>query len=325
MWIERLKLQPKNPLNEKAKYVNIIKNGMFDFYSESLYDFVDNDGRLPVHWHGFKKIPFDRLMNGRNFERFKRRCEALIGKEECQMLVLENLSFPHSNLKEVLDLYEELTGTFITTKVFELYQKTQKLYDKINENRDNHKKWFDCLLESKNDRFIIQNVESRISEEPTNIEMWQLYIKFLKRKNKKAAFEVYFRYKRLFLSDKTFDDDFKLWKGKITLQRENRYLDKMKYYISVVNGKQSLTLPAPPLYYHCRILPPQIIPKLKLGKIRILKIYSQIFSSENYEFLTKNKSIEKIVLYDVSIVNEDDGFIILEDLFKNLSNAVHIE
>lgn len=41
--------------------------------------------------------------------------------------------------------------------------------------------WLNCLLETKNKEFIIQNAEWRLSENPCNLEIWKVYFDFFEQ------------------------------------------------------------------------------------------------------------------------------------------------
>uniref|UniRef100_A0A914QGD3 Uncharacterized protein n=1 Tax=Panagrolaimus davidi TaxID=227884 RepID=A0A914QGD3_9BILA len=71
--------------------------------------------------------------------------------------------------------------------------------------KDDTEEWFKLVLKSKNMRFIVQNVEVRIANEPENFTLWKLFIEFLGQNKYKAMFQVVFRYQRLFIDDNTFD------------------------------------------------------------------------------------------------------------------------
>uniref|UniRef100_A0AC35FWK9 Uncharacterized protein n=1 Tax=Panagrolaimus sp. PS1159 TaxID=55785 RepID=A0AC35FWK9_9BILA len=71
--------------------------------------------------------------------------------------------------------------------------------------KDDIEEWFKLVLKSKDIRFIVQNVESRIAEDPENFTLWKLFIEFLGRNKYKAMLQVVFRYQRLFIDDNTFD------------------------------------------------------------------------------------------------------------------------
>ena len=70
----------------------------------------------------------------------------------------------------------------ISREIREKYLNSLKLYDKIMalENRD--EEWFEALSEVGDDKFVIQNTEARLGNDPSNKVMWLIYLRFLEEK-----------------------------------------------------------------------------------------------------------------------------------------------
>lgn len=59
---------------------------------------------------------------------------------------------------------------------------------------DDDEKWFDLILQSEDEQFVIQNVEERISKNLCNKRLWMLYIQFWCEKNPKVIFKTLLRW-----------------------------------------------------------------------------------------------------------------------------------
>ena len=67
-----------------------------------------------------------------------------------------------------------------------MFRNSQNLFQKINNANGDFKQWFKAVCETKDDRFIIQNVECQIAKKPFSKDLWKLYIQFLLNKNGKV-------------------------------------------------------------------------------------------------------------------------------------------
>uniref|UniRef100_A0A914XS40 F-box domain-containing protein n=1 Tax=Panagrolaimus superbus TaxID=310955 RepID=A0A914XS40_9BILA len=223
-WKLRLKYESTLDYEREKKY---IKKALFDFYSKDFYDSLDPMLKCHLCWD---PQPFDRIMEWENIEAFKSDCLALMGKDECTLAdkIQQALSYPHSNLKDVYQCYREFSGAPVTKEIREMFQYSFLLYMNIQDSQRSVTKWFNAVLETEDDRFIIQNIECKLAELPNTVILWRLYIQWLRGKNQKAALEVYFRYRRLFLDDTTMDSEIGLHSFRPS-HAEHRYLQKMKF------------------------------------------------------------------------------------------------
>uniref|UniRef100_A0AC34GYK3 F-box domain-containing protein n=1 Tax=Panagrolaimus sp. ES5 TaxID=591445 RepID=A0AC34GYK3_9BILA len=153
-----------------------------------------------------------------------------MGKDELTLAdkIKQALSYPHSNLKDVYQCYREFSGAPVTKEIREMFEYSFLLYMNIQDSQRSVTKWFNAVLETEDDRFIIQNIEYKLAELPNTVTLWRHYIQWLRGKNKKAALEVYFRYRRLFLDDTTMDSEMGLHTFRSSFA-EHRYLHKMKF------------------------------------------------------------------------------------------------
>uniref|UniRef100_A0A914P675 DUF38 domain-containing protein n=1 Tax=Panagrolaimus davidi TaxID=227884 RepID=A0A914P675_9BILA len=242
---------------------------------------------------------FERTRTGiRNY------CYRVLGKEHCKNTLFDILTFPHKNLKEALESNEEYSGSFTTPRIRQTYHKSQKLFEKITAAKEDTIKWFQYLLESNDDRFIIQNVEARISEKPTNKDLWKLYIEFLKEKDTEDKTATTYYYNSLMVNKDNLN-----FEGIQSVYICHVIIIELWHY--TIHDPQNLILS-------------NIIPKLKYLDLRILKINRQNISTSDYEFLTNSGNIEKIVFHG-RISDARKNPISLENIFKPLSKATDIE
>jgi hypothetical protein len=223
-WKLRLKYEFTLDYEREKK---LVKKALFDFYSRDFYESLDPMLKCQLC---LEPQPFDRIMKWEHVDAFKSDCLALMGKDEnaLEYNIKEALSYPHSNLKDVYQCYREYSGSSVTKEIRQMFQYCHLLYMNIQDSQKSVLQWFNALCETDDDRFIIQNIEYKLSELPNTPSLWKLYIQWLNGKNKKAALEVYYRYRRLFLDDIEMDSEMNLESFRPSLT-EHRYLHKMKF------------------------------------------------------------------------------------------------
>uniref|UniRef100_A0AC35GN90 Uncharacterized protein n=1 Tax=Panagrolaimus sp. PS1159 TaxID=55785 RepID=A0AC35GN90_9BILA len=245
--------------------------------------------------------PFDRLMEWENWTEMTNNYSYSVeqaGIKDFEPMLKEALSFPHYYIQQVCWRYEEFSGTPMTQN---------------NTAAD----WFEAIVRTNDLQFIVQNVEARIAREigeqidggKLNPELWQMYIKYLLTKDLLLAVEVYYRFRRLFINDRSLASYFPNFCGKLSAKAKSA-MEEMKYSTPYVFK----VLPSAPLTIYNSPAARQY-----------LRITSQTFYVNEYDFLTSGGKIMKLVFRDVSIFEENGESIVLEHFLYNLPLAVYIE
>uniref|UniRef100_A0A914QVI7 Uncharacterized protein n=1 Tax=Panagrolaimus davidi TaxID=227884 RepID=A0A914QVI7_9BILA len=420
LWDFRTRCEPNMTYE---RYVTLTKQALSDFYSK---EFIYRNPSYPEYSKRFRTQhkPFDRLMKWKNCQGTFDEFIAQAGIKDFEPILKEALSFPHSYLHDVFWFYEEFSGTPMTPQLHQQFLFNKKLYKQIKtlelEENNTVAEYFKAIIRTNDLRFIVQNVEARIAreigeqidEEKLNPELWQLYINYLLTIDQLLAEEVYYRFRRLFINDRSFASYFPNFCGKLSAEAKAA-MEEMKYgtpYVFKVLPSSSVTIYNSPaarqllpfqnslmhyiltnasqnvlkkLYSSCkyfyfakrkllcyslyvgkdlklqyfrnslsstgeepefakmdklivqntlvvqysenRQLLRLIFPKLEACSIRFLRITSQTFYVNDYDYLTSGRKIKKIVFEDVSIFDENGESIILEHLLYNLPLAVYID
>uniref|UniRef100_A0AC35F951 Uncharacterized protein n=1 Tax=Panagrolaimus sp. PS1159 TaxID=55785 RepID=A0AC35F951_9BILA len=259
---------------------------------------------------------------------------------------------------------------------------------------------------------IAREIGQQIDEEKLNPELWQMYIKYLLTKDQLLAEAVYYRFRRLFINDRSLTSHFLNFRGKLSAEAKAA-MEEMKYstpYVFKVLPSAPVTIYNSPaarqllpfrnslmhyiltnasqnvlrkLYSSCKYfyfakrkllcyslyiqkdlklqhfrnsmssngeepkfldmnkliiqnsmivqhsenpnLFHSIFSKLEACSIRYLRITSQTFYVNEYDFLTTDGKIKKLVFHDVSIFDENGESIILEHFLYNLPRAMYID
>uniref|UniRef100_A0AC35GSD1 Uncharacterized protein n=1 Tax=Panagrolaimus sp. PS1159 TaxID=55785 RepID=A0AC35GSD1_9BILA len=365
--------------------------------------------------------PFDRLMKWQYWTQMTDDCIEQAGTKDFEPMLKEALSFPHSEIHDIRWYYEEFAGTSMTDHLYQQFDCNRKLYKQIKTlGYYTVAEWFEAVIRTNDLRFIVQNVEARIAreigeqidQEKLDPELWQLYIKYLLTKDQLLAEEVYYRFRRLFINDRSLASNFRKFRGKLS-DKAKAAMEEMKYntpYVFKVLPSAPVTVYNSPaakqvlpfrnslmhyiltnasqnilhkLYSSCKYFyfakrkilchslyigknlklqyfrnsmssngeEPQfldmdklivqnsiivqrsdnpylfhsILPKLEACSIQYLRITSQTFYVNEYDFLTTAGKIKKLVFRDVSIFVENGESIILERFLYNLPRAMYID
>uniref|UniRef100_A0A914Q033 Uncharacterized protein n=1 Tax=Panagrolaimus davidi TaxID=227884 RepID=A0A914Q033_9BILA len=419
LWDLRARCEPNMTYE---KYVTLTKRALSDFYSK---EYIYDDPSYPEYNERFRTQhkPFDRLMEWQNYQETFDECIEQAGIKNVEPIMKEALSFPHSYLQEFCWYYEEFSGTPMTRQLHQQFLFNKKLYKRIKalelEENNTVADWFKAIIRTNDLRFIVQNVEARIGreideqidEEKLNLELWQLYIKYLLTNDQLLAEEVYYRFRRLFVNDRSMASYFPNFRGKLSAKAKAA-MEEMKYstpYVFKVLPSSPVTIFSSPtarqllpfrnsllhyiltnasqnvlkkLYSSCKYLyfakrkilchslyigkdlklqyfrnsmsstgeEPEfaemdklivqttmivqhsenpnllrlIFPKLEACSLRFLRITSQIFYVNEYDFLTSGGKIMKLVFQNVSIFDENGEPIVLEHFLYNLPLAMYI-
>uniref|UniRef100_A0A914Q625 Uncharacterized protein n=1 Tax=Panagrolaimus davidi TaxID=227884 RepID=A0A914Q625_9BILA len=418
LWDLRTRCEPNMTYE---RFVTLTKRALSDFYSK---EFICDVPSYPEYMKLFRAQhkPFDRLMEWQNCpEIFDDLYIAQAGMKDFEPMLKEALCFPHSYLQQCCWYYEEFSGTPMTRQLHQQFRFNQKLYRQI-KTLENHTvaEWFEAVIQTNDLRFIVQNVEARIGHEieeqidveKLNPELWQMYIKYLLINNQLLAEEVYYRFRRLFINDRSLASYFPNFRGKLS-DEAKAAMEEMKYntpYVFKALPSAPVTIYNRPaarqvlpfrnslmhyiltnasqnvlkkLYSSCKYFyfakrkllchslyirkglklhyfrnsmsstgeEPEfaeidklivqntmivqhsknpnllhlILPKLEACSIRFLRITSQTFSVNEYDFLTSGGKIMKLVFQNVSIFDENGEPIVLEHLLYNLPLAVYID
>uniref|UniRef100_A0AC35GGL5 Uncharacterized protein n=1 Tax=Panagrolaimus sp. PS1159 TaxID=55785 RepID=A0AC35GGL5_9BILA len=422
LWDLRTRYEPNMTYE---RYVELTKRALSDFYSQ---EFVYDGPSYPEYNERFRTQhkPFDRLMEWQNRTEMRdcyNNCIGQAGTKDLEPMLKEVLSFPHSCLTQFRWCYEEFSGTPLTPQLSQQYLFNKKLYNQIKtlelEENNTVAGWFKAIIQTNELQFIVQNVEARIAREigeqidreKLNPELWQLYIKYLLTKNQLLAEEVYYRFRRLFINDRSLASNFPSFRGKVSAKAKAA-MEKMKYntlYVFKALPSAPVTIFNSPsakqelpfrnsfmhyiltnasqnvlkkLYFSCkyfyfakrkllchslyvrkdlklqyfrnsmsssgeepefaemdklivqntmivqhsekRNLFHSIFPKLEACSFRFLRITSQTFSVNEYDFLTSGGKIMKLVFQDVLIFDENGEPIVLEHFLYNLPRAMYI-
>uniref|UniRef100_A0A914PFF9 Uncharacterized protein n=1 Tax=Panagrolaimus davidi TaxID=227884 RepID=A0A914PFF9_9BILA len=113
-----------------------------------------------------------------------------------------DIGYPHNNLEECFRNFEEMAASIPSKKVIKRYEEMKDLYLKIKAAEDNVDEWFNLLLEVKDVDFVKDNVEVRLGKDYFDVQLWKLYIGFLKQNGEyKRLIHTYSKYCRFFLDD----------------------------------------------------------------------------------------------------------------------------
>uniref|UniRef100_A0A914PSB8 Uncharacterized protein n=1 Tax=Panagrolaimus davidi TaxID=227884 RepID=A0A914PSB8_9BILA len=138
-----------------------------------------------------------------------------------------NIGYPHDNLEECFRHYEEVASSIPSKKVIKRYEEMKDLYLKIKAAEDNVHEWFKLLLEVKDVDFVKDNVEVRLGKDYFDVQLWKLYIGFLKQNAEyKRLIHTYSKYCRFFLDDHDMLEKYKndmIEYGPINLPWHNCY------------------------------------------------------------------------------------------------------
>uniref|UniRef100_A0A914Q8I2 Uncharacterized protein n=1 Tax=Panagrolaimus davidi TaxID=227884 RepID=A0A914Q8I2_9BILA len=113
-----------------------------------------------------------------------------------------DIGYPHDNLEEYFRHFERLASCIPSKKVIKRYEEMKDLYLKIKAAEDNVHEWFKLLLEVEDVDFVKDNVEFRLGKDYFDVQLWKLYIGFLKQNGEyKRLIQTYSKYCRFFLDD----------------------------------------------------------------------------------------------------------------------------
>uniref|UniRef100_A0A914Z9V8 Uncharacterized protein n=1 Tax=Panagrolaimus superbus TaxID=310955 RepID=A0A914Z9V8_9BILA len=142
-------------------------------------------------YYSFKKLQFMFYRRSQNSNRrcFKHSSQYL---DTNVNLLIHDLQVPHCDLKEIWKLYEQNICSFPPKNIVNIYHKMRDLYDKIISVEKDEEKWMKALMESKNNEFVLQNVECRLGGDLNNKKLWKLYFEFLKQNDIEVIYTFYF-------------------------------------------------------------------------------------------------------------------------------------
>ena len=122
------------------------------------------------------------------------------------MFLKEALTFPHSNLDEIFEIYKRnFSGKFavasenlsfqhysfpdspMTNVLLKKHQNTKILYEKLMVAAF-VPEWLNYLLETKNINFICENVEHQLSKRPCSRTIWHFYLNYLEEEDSIVSF-----------------------------------------------------------------------------------------------------------------------------------------
>uniref|UniRef100_A0AC35GHI1 Uncharacterized protein n=1 Tax=Panagrolaimus sp. PS1159 TaxID=55785 RepID=A0AC35GHI1_9BILA len=129
---------------------------------------------------------------------------------QCYYLDERVIGYPHDNLEYCFHDFEELASSIPSKKVIKRYEEMKDLYLKIKAAEDNVDGWFKLLLEVKDVDFVKDNVELRLGKDYFDVQLWKLYIGFLKQNGEnKRLIQTYSKYCRFFLDDHEMLEKYK--------------------------------------------------------------------------------------------------------------------
>uniref|UniRef100_A0A914PNE3 Uncharacterized protein n=1 Tax=Panagrolaimus davidi TaxID=227884 RepID=A0A914PNE3_9BILA len=140
----------------------------------------------------------------------------------------KDLQYPHDFLKECFHEFESEASCLPSKKLIKRYNEMLELYPRIKAaESDDIEKWFQLLVEVDDVDFVKDNVECRLGQDLLDVQLWKLYLAFLKEnKQYKTLLETYSKYCRFFLDDKEMLEEYKqemIEHGPIKLEWENLF------------------------------------------------------------------------------------------------------
>ena len=149
------------------------------------------------------------MLNCDNFEEVEKECIELIATPKLAPMLHEKLQYPHNLLSRYYALYQEYSSEHlpkicylvifnqmsflaipVPREVDQLSEKMEKIFIKIlrAQKKNDTLQWFNAVLESENERFIIQTVENHLSTHYLEMfDLWKLYIDYLKTKDMEVS------------------------------------------------------------------------------------------------------------------------------------------
>uniref|UniRef100_A0A914PEV2 Uncharacterized protein n=1 Tax=Panagrolaimus davidi TaxID=227884 RepID=A0A914PEV2_9BILA len=297
LWDLRTRCEPNMPYE---RYVELTKRALSDFYSK---EFIFGNPSYPEYYKRFRTQhkPFDRLMEWQYWTEMIDNCIEQAGMKDLEPMLKEALSFPHSNLRNVGWDYEEYAGTPMTYQLHQQFVRNKKLFKRIKrlEREENNTvaEWFEAVIRTNDLRFIVQNVEARIAREigdqikegKLNPKLWQMYINYLLTNDQLLAEEVYYRFRRLFITDRSLASNFPNFRGKLS-DKAKAAVEEMKYNTPYVFK----VLPSSPVTIYNNPAAQQLLPFRNSLMYYIYKNASQnvlkkLYSSCKYFYFAKRK------------------------------------
>uniref|UniRef100_A0A914PRA2 Uncharacterized protein n=1 Tax=Panagrolaimus davidi TaxID=227884 RepID=A0A914PRA2_9BILA len=169
-------------------------------------------------------------------------------KEDYENYVVteKDLRYPHDFLKECFHEFESEASCLPSKKLIKRYNEMLELYPRIKAAESGDiEKWFKLLLEVDDIDFVKDNVECRLGHDLLDIQLWKLYLAFLKEKKQyKTLLETYSKYCRFFLDDKEMLEEYKQemiengpikleWKNLFDFEMGNNFEDEKEKFLTV--------------------------------------------------------------------------------------------
>lgn len=78
------------------------------------------------------------------------------------------------------------SGSPIPKEIFLLYKQNEKLYEEIVAAENDTEKWFQLVAQVEDIEYVCNNVEYKIGNDLINVQLWKLYLNFLKKNDIKV-------------------------------------------------------------------------------------------------------------------------------------------
>uniref|UniRef100_A0AC35F4U7 Uncharacterized protein n=1 Tax=Panagrolaimus sp. PS1159 TaxID=55785 RepID=A0AC35F4U7_9BILA len=261
-------------------------------------------------------------------------------KEDYENYVVteKDLRYPHDFLKECFHEFESEASCLPSKKLIKRYEEMLEFYPRIKAAESGDiEKWFSLLLEIDDVDFVKDNVECRLGQDLLDIQLWKLYLSFLKEKKQyKTLLETYSKYCRFFLDDKEMLEEYKQemiehgpikleWKNlfdfetfkneRLTLQSSSKPENFLKntFLTGVIDIEN--------LNPHKRNFMSSIIPFLYRCEAKHISLEKQNLTFNELKFLIQHGNVVDLRIDDCEIKDEKDEYIVLEDIIKYLPNV----
>uniref|UniRef100_A0AC35GDC0 Uncharacterized protein n=1 Tax=Panagrolaimus sp. PS1159 TaxID=55785 RepID=A0AC35GDC0_9BILA len=131
-------------------------------------------------------------------------------EDYCDDATERDLEYPHHYIEACFRDFELRTTRLPSAKLVKRYKEMKALYQKIVSSQSGKEEWFKLLLETNDDAFVKDNVEKCLGNYLLNVELWKLYMDYLKQSCQyKSLLEVYSKYCRFFLDDTEMKKEYK--------------------------------------------------------------------------------------------------------------------
>uniref|UniRef100_A0AC35FS94 Uncharacterized protein n=1 Tax=Panagrolaimus sp. PS1159 TaxID=55785 RepID=A0AC35FS94_9BILA len=239
----------------------------------------------------------------------------------------QDLEYSHHKLEECFHDFELSTTRLPSAKLVKRYKEMKALYQKICASQSGEEEWFKLLLETNDDAFIKDNVEICLGNYLLNVELWKLYMDYLKQSCQyKSLLEVYSKYCRFFLNDDEMKKEYQnamLEHGPVYLPWKNLFEFEKGCDMEEVETTNSDLLSPFNCYQNAPLI--DFLPKFYRCEAKFIRLPSGIhLSFDELKCLIGHGGVIKLEIYDCILKDEKNECVALEKIMAYLPNIKHL-